>query len=1414
MNWGTFQTYNDASDKAFEVLCNQLFENWCRSEYKEKIESFNVVNGAGGDGGVESYATLTTGEIIAMQAKWFLTSIDSNKISQIRNSIKTAISLRPNINRYIVCVPRDLSSLTAKSENTEENRWNNLVAEFPKIQIELWNDTRITTEIQKDTSVGINRYWFSKTEISKDTIRFAFEKGKSSWLSSKYVPDLNENGVIKQNICRFLGDEQVHVQLIKKIDKIKKLYSNFDFSFKQLLEIAKSKISDIETIFLNIQTEHSKISLILEQIDRWLTNDTNEISEIAESSFYVNYEEYIEKIQESRAWHEHYFHTSDIVKILKKLSQFDYYQLVHNVKELIDRTSYWCIGDPGTGKTHGVASTVEEIIKDDYHSAIIIQAKEIPQTYTWHNIVMAHLGLSSWGEDELFQGLISMVNRNRFKPENLNKTVKIQPKFLIIVDGIDESSLHEKWIERIKETAAIVEKYPQLRFFFTSRPSVFPRDLGNARTLRLRSDGDVSISLLFDKYIKAYNVNAKNKGWLKYALTTPLSLKLFCELNQNKKVSYSKGADLALSKLLREKINKIEEEFVKQADIDFANQYIHRTIMLLTKEFYTASKLERSNLVLRIKNELNVEKICAEKLLKCLEQYGIIRLYCEHSNTFLSPNTYFYYSGIQGYFDYASALLILDECEHPEKIQFDKYPNIPQNSLYGLAVISMQEYGYLITKNPTIKDIASEWTILEIQFWALRHSSAEQAQQYKERCLELMAESADNLITITNSLILPLSRDVEHPLGVMLLDEFLLSFSLPAERDIIWSVSGYLRDAYGKRWYRSEELKLGKDEYGLTEEDVYNGCPIVYAWALACVNNSVRQTYRNELMKWAKKVPEEFLKLFLKFSTVNDPQILSDMFSIMMCLVYELPRATIIKEVSQWIMANVLHPSKIDLNRNISVRYYSIAILRKAISMNIISVTEAISCLPPYHLGTYDIKLSKEALAGTRMSGYSGINYDLARYVLVDHFESAFYDFRHRKEKKLERLIKKVVENNPDFCGITVEKFIISAAFAYITEMGWKESEFRNLTKNETDSDIIGGVDCDIGRTYYHATHGQKSNVMTIAEKYVWQAKDYISGFLCDRLPCGERYDYITDYGMLNDFTIPVQEMMQIDPDNIPEDNPWHNPEPNVASLSGNNSSKEEVIRDIVNAPDFDWVKWIDVSNNDKKYKLESEELLALSSFSCFYGTAGVETCLFINSIILNENEFDKFILKLQENELSPMLCNPTDWYGGIETLCYITPKEVCWFDWKNRYESMNCESFPEIEITSAVDKCCYNYLEYGDVEYYMPSTLLRAMLNIKDSDGYAFKDDNDVVKAEYCVTGEKWGTYQDYVLVDKKILLSQLHAQNKKVVWIMKEYRREDGKSREKHGGFYADKEKSYIGYFNGSNFEVKEIYSRIERD
>ena len=75
MNWTSFQTYKDAPAKAFEILCNQLFENWCKEEYSTELVSFQVVNGSGGDGGVESYAVLSGGKTIGLQAKWFLIAL-------------------------------------------------------------------------------------------------------------------------------------------------------------------------------------------------------------------------------------------------------------------------------------------------------------------------------------------------------------------------------------------------------------------------------------------------------------------------------------------------------------------------------------------------------------------------------------------------------------------------------------------------------------------------------------------------------------------------------------------------------------------------------------------------------------------------------------------------------------------------------------------------------------------------------------------------------------------------------------------------------------------------------------------------------------------------------------------------------------------------------------------------------------------------------------------------------------------------------------------------------------------------------------------------------------------------------------------------------------------------------------------
>ena len=102
MDWTKFNTHGQSFNDAFEVMCNILFEGWCKNEYKDTLKYFSFVNGKGGDGGVEAYGLLDSGEVIGVQSKWFPNKMDDSQFNQIKNSFKTALKVRPKITRYDV----------------------------------------------------------------------------------------------------------------------------------------------------------------------------------------------------------------------------------------------------------------------------------------------------------------------------------------------------------------------------------------------------------------------------------------------------------------------------------------------------------------------------------------------------------------------------------------------------------------------------------------------------------------------------------------------------------------------------------------------------------------------------------------------------------------------------------------------------------------------------------------------------------------------------------------------------------------------------------------------------------------------------------------------------------------------------------------------------------------------------------------------------------------------------------------------------------------------------------------------------------------------------------------------------------------------------------------------------------------
>lgn len=543
VNWANFQTYNDSPTKAFEVLCNQLFENWCKEQYSSELVSFHVVNGAGGDGGVESYAVLSDGKIIGLQAKWFPDSITNNQMGQIKNPIITALKIRPQITRYIICVPRDLASLTGKGDKTEDRRWEDMKSEVRKdysnLTLDLWNESRLTQELQKDCSAGIFKFWFERSEISEENVAFSFEKCKNSWLTTKYTPELNTFGTIHSFLRTSLGDVDQRRKLNECFSGMNNLCDEFYTTSRELIDVCGENDPQLVTLLNESKSQLQDMQREVQKVQCWLENETVFGLSFDENTFRVDFGAIAAQLKASKEEFSHYFHFSAVTEVLQSLGKIRIQPILNQIKCAADQRSLVFLGEPGTGKTHGAAAEAERLLNDSFHVPILIQARDISTTDTWKDILTSTLGLANtWSEEEIWQGLSSLANRKRIHVLDASDHVSVLPKIIVFFDGVDESSLQDKWIERVQETRAITDNYPSIRFCFMSRPYVFKGKETGGRIVNLDISGDVPTYKLFDSYVKAYDVDISSAGWVKYALTTPLALKLFCELNKGKKINY------------------------------------------------------------------------------------------------------------------------------------------------------------------------------------------------------------------------------------------------------------------------------------------------------------------------------------------------------------------------------------------------------------------------------------------------------------------------------------------------------------------------------------------------------------------------------------------------------------------------------------------------------------------------------------------------------------------------------------------------------------------------------------------------------------------------------------------------------------------------------------------------------------
>jgi hypothetical protein len=541
------------------------------------------------------------------------------------------------------------------------------------------------------------------------------------------------------------------------------------------------------------------------------------------------------------------------------------------------------IGNAGVGKTDAFANSVRKHLAEK-KPAILLRARDINLSNSWDLLLAEAIGQQGWNMRQVLDMLEAAAVHAEIQQvrsssgESLLRPVRV----LVAIDGLDESIKARRWIEKLGELKPLTLRYPRVLFACSSRPN-----LGGQNTIKegwhrfWLDNSDAPLEKIFQAYCNASHI--KCPPLLRWALGTPLAIRLFADLYSGQKIDSISLQQYSLPELMRQKINYTEKA-IREADKEGWDETIipvKSSLRAIAKACLSGGGAISQDEALRFVEESQKTKdiLSRSQLLRVFQKCrdcGLLLLSSQPSNNPFEDETYTWEPAYETLTDFLLAWEAYDsfkaDLNNPDLPLYLKH----RNNAIALTVHLLSQDGFNFLASKLWSNDIKVQRRKDLQLTAILTMPPSLRSAYQDWVKELFTSSMPSCRRVLKLLIVPGLRIPDFAYGAKFVHDILLPMKV-AQRDIFWSGPNYLPKNHNAPWegYGDDILK----ELEIANDDSWDFAPLLLAWSTTTVDNQNRRRIRAELASWGSSNPKGMLKLLEAACQTNDPQMKEDLMS-------------------------------------------------------------------------------------------------------------------------------------------------------------------------------------------------------------------------------------------------------------------------------------------------------------------------------------------------------------------------------------------------------------------------------------------------------------------------------------------------------------------------------------------------------